>query len=645
VSFVKLTFTPGINRDQTDYSGEGGWWACNRARFRSGFPESIGGWVKRTPTAFHGVSRGMHNWTTTFGDNLLAIGTNNKLYIEAGGLFYDITPLREGDPVLSTPVTDNSISTVLDSKLVTVALSGPHEVVVANSFVTVSGVVGPIGGIPDTELNGNHQIIDILSPTAFTYYVDTPATATAGPAGGVAITLSFEIEPGLSTGLSGYGWGVGPWGRNSWGLGANKPVQIAQRDWFYDNIDDDLVANIRNGPIYYWTRGPSVDPQPSLHERAVLLKDLAAADGFDPNAVPGKVMQISMSQQDRHLIAFGATPFGFPDSAFDPLLIRWADQDNWTQWTPTPLNSAGFIKVSRGSRIIRALPTRQEYLVWTDAKLYALQFLGTTDVFGLQEYAETISIMSPRSVITASNVTYWMGQDKFYAYTGRVETLPCTLRDHVFNNINRGETDNVVCGLNEQWNEVWWFYPSALAQFNDSYVIYNYAEQVWYYGDIDRTAWLDSPMRDVPQATRITGDPLTPEQPTLMSYLMNHETGTDDDQLPLNSYIETNDFDLGDGDNFMLTRRLLPDVSFDGSLINDPEVQMQVRPRNFPGQNPFPDIEDTQTIASMNITNYTEQVFIRARARQMAYRLMSNKLGVSWQLGNCRLDVRPDGRR
>ena len=644
MAFLKLTFRPGINRDQSDYSGEGGWWACDRARFRSGFPESIGGWVKSSPFPFHGVTRGFHNWITTFHDNLLAVGTNNKLYIEAGANWFDITPLRFSNPTITTPSTSNSLSTVLGVNKVTVTLPVAHGALV-NSFVTVSGAVA-VGGIPASEINGNHQITTIDSATKFTFFVTTPATATVAAGGGATITLSFEIEPGLPVSSGGYGWGVGPWGRNAWGTGADTPISVPQRDWWYDNIDNDLVANIRNGPIYYWTRGTDLDPMTSLGTRAVTLKSMAAADGFDPVAVPSKAMQVIMSQQDRHLLAFGATPYDDDNPAlFDPLLIRWADQDNWTEWTPTQFNSAGFIRVSRGSRIIRALPVRQEFLVFTDAKLFALQFLGTTDVFGLQEYAETISLISPRAVITAAAVTYWMGDDQFYAYTGRVESLPCTLRDHVFNNINRGGLDNVVCGTNEQWHEIWWHYPSALATFNDSYVIYNYAEQVWYYGTMNRTAWLDSPLREHPQAARILTEAPTPEFPTLRSYLLNHEVGTDAEDAPLNSYIQSNQFDLGDGDNFMLTRRIIPDVNFGGSTINDPEVQMQIRPQNFPGSVPFPDVEDTATVASLNITNYTEQMFMRARSRQMAFKLSSNKLGVSWQLGTSRLDVRQDGKR
>jgi hypothetical protein len=357
-------------------------------------------------------------------------------------------------------------------------------------------------------------------------------------------------------------------------------------------------------------------------------------------------MQLLVSQQDKHLLAFGAVPFGStnPDD-FDPLLIRWADQDTPGDWTPTQTNTAGDLRISRGSRIVRALPTRQEILVWSDTNLYTLQFLGTTDVFGLQEYADNISIMSPRAMASASNITYWMGQDKFYAYTGRVETLPCTLRDHVFNNFNYGQAEQTVCGTNEQWNEVWWFYPSGTADYNDSYVVYNHLERIWYYGTMERTAWLDTPLRDLPTAANTPVNSNTDPISTGAGYLYDHEVTVDADGEPMVSYIQSNDFDLEDGDKFMLTRRILPDIDFNGSTVETPEVSLQVRPRNFPGSAFRSDPADSQRVIESSVGVYTDQVFVRARARQMALKIMSSTLGANWQLGAPRLDVRPDGTR
>jgi hypothetical protein len=646
MAFIKLQFKPGVNRDQTDYSNEGGWYECDKIRFRSGYPEKLGGWVKATPTPFAGVCRQMWNWITTFSDDLLALGTNEKAYIEVAGNYYDITPLRTANPTMGSPATDNCVNTTNGSTTITINLASAHDAV-TGSYVQISGVTGPtIGGIPVSEINGNHQIT-VIDADSFSFVVDTPATSTVSNAGGTAITIGYEVEPGNAITIAGLGWGAGTWGRSSWGLGATgSPIFLPQRDWWFDNFDNDLVMNIRNGEGYWWARGSTADPATALGTKAIRLTTYASNEGYDPNAVPIEIMQLLVSQQDKHLIAFGAVPFGSTSAAdFDPLLIRWADQDTPGDWTPTQTNTAGDLRVSRGSKIVRALPTRQEILVWTDTNLYTLQFLGTTDVFGLQEYADNISVASPRAMASASNITYWMGQDKFYAYTGRVETLPCTLRNHVFNNINLNQSDQIVCGTNEQWNEIWWFYPTADSDYNNAYVVYNHLERIWYYGTIDRTAWLDTPLRQNPQAanTSITVDGNTVT--TGNGFLYNHENGLNDDDLPMDSYIQSSDFDLDDGDNFMLTRRILPDIGFAGSTAAAPEVTLQVRPRNFPGSPVSADPADTQRVIETSVGAYTDQVFLRARARQMALKIRSQNLDVQWQLGAPRLDVRPDGRR
>lgn len=633
--FVKLQFRPGVNRDQTSYSNEGGWYACNKIRFRSGFPEKVGGWTKATPTAFVGVCRQLYNWTTTFSDNLLALGTNVKVYIETAGYFNDITPLRTVDPTLSAPDTNNCIATTNGSTTVIANLAAPHGAE-TGSYVTISGVTGTIGGVPNSEINANHKIT-VIDADSFSFTVSTAATSTVASGGGAVIVIDFELAPGFAISTIGYGWGAGAWGEGAWGLGSTAPVVFPQRDWWFDNFDNDLVMNYRNGEAYWWARGASATPTTALATRAILLSQYADDEGYDPTDVPVRIMQIMVSQNDKHLIAFGCVPYGSTDpNDFDPLLIRWADQDTPGQWESTPTNTAGFLRVSRGSSIVRALPTRQEILVWTDTHLYALQFLGTTDVFGLQEYADNISIASPRAAITAANVTYWMGQDKFYIYTGRVETLPCTLRNYVFEDINTDQHEQVICGTNEAWSEVWWFYPSANSNWNDRYVVFNYLERIWYYGTMDRTAWLDTPLRHNPQAA-------SSDTAAISGYLYQHEDGVDADGAPLEAYIESSDFDLGDGDKFMLTRRVIPDVSFSGSTADEPEVTMQLRPRNFPGSAYRGDTQDTRRVIESSVDEYTEQVFIRARARQMAFKIMSSDLGVSWQIGSPRVDVREDG--
>ena len=624
---VKIQLKPGINRDQTNYSGEGGWWDGDKIRFFSGFPQKIGGWTQYTPNLFSGVCRQMWNWVTSYQDNLLALGTNNALFVEAGGIIFDITPILD---TFDTPDTDNCIDVTDGSNLVEFNILG-HGAEVGSS-VTVSGVVGPIGGIPQSEFNSTFTVVEVVSVNAFKVQVTTAATSTVSAAGGTAITVVVRIPPGNAIPTEGYGWGTGPWGDGAWGVQSSVPIFLPQRDWWLDNFDNDLVACIRNGPIYYWERGALLTP--AFTTPAVLLSSMMGASD-----VPDQAMQILVSQNDKHLLAFGCTPFGGGNA--DPLLIRWADQDNPTDWTPTPTNSAGFIRISRGSRIVRALPTRQEIIVWTESHLYALQFLGTTDVFGLQEYADNISIIGPRAVASASNVTYWMGQEKFYAYSGRVETLPCTVRNYVFTDLNFNQTEQIVCGTNEGYNEVWWFYPSRNSNFNDRYVVYNHLEKIWYYGTIERTAWLDSALREYPQACEYPDNAGS-------SLIYNHEDGVDAAGAPLLSYIESNNVDLGDGDKFALTKRIIPDLNFLGSNLNTnptPEVKMAIKPRNFPGAQYEDQPADTQPVVETSFDRYTDQIFIRARARQMALKITSEQLGVQWQLGTPRIEMREDGKR
>jgi hypothetical protein len=390
--------------------------------------------------------------------------------------------------------------------------------------------------------------------------------------------------------------------------------------------------NIRNGAIYYWERGNDPNPNLALNTRAIYLSDLPGATD-----VPLQATQIIVSQNDKHLIALGSTAYASTD--FDPLLIRWANQDDPTNWTPEVTNSAGFIRVSRGSEIVCGIATRQEILVFTQATLNSLQFLGTTDVFGLQEMADNISIISPQAVQVVNNTVYWMGKDKFYVYTGRVDTLPTTLRNHVFNNINFNQVDQVISGTNEAWNEVWWMYPTADSNYNNAYVIYNFVEQAWYYGTINRTAWLDTPLRKYGQA--VETDPTN-----WTGIVYNQEQGTNDGVLPMESYIISSDFDIGDGNQFTLMNRIIPDVNFDGSTAEAPEVTMTIKPRNFPGSAYITNMGvESQRVISTTVNQYTPQVFIRARARQLGFEIRSTDLNVQWQLGAPRIDGRPDGKR
>jgi hypothetical protein len=649
----KIQFKPGVNRDQTNYSNEGGWYECDKIRFRSGYPQKIGGWLRYGTFLILGACRALFNWVTTFNDNLMALGTNKKVYIEVGRQLFDITPLRT-DGTFISPDTDNCFTVTFGSKvvLVTIVNHGANT----GDFVTFSGGVGTpdplyLGGIPLTEINTNHEIT-VLTDDTFTFTV--PTTSIFGSAwgvgtwgdgawgiggapntitgGGTAIIAEFEIPVGYPITTYGYGWGVGPWGTGAWGQSSGQPINLQQRNWFFQNFDNDLVMNIKNGPIYYWERGIYDNPNLALNTRAVRLDSLVGSSD-----VPLEATQIVISQNDKHLIALGATAYGSTD--FDPLLIRWATQNDPLNWTPEVTNSAGFIRVSRGSEIVCGVVTRQETLVFTQGTINSLQFLGTTDVFGLQELADNISIASSQATVVANNVVYWMGKDKFYTYSGRVDTLPCTLRNHVFSNINSNQLAQVIGGTNEGWNEIWWMYPTADSNYNNAYVIYNFLEQAWYYGTISRTAWLDTPLRTYGQAVET--------DPTNWTGVMyNQEQGANDGVLPMEAYITSSDFDIADGEQFTLMKRIIPDVDFNGSTAADPEVTMTIKPHNFPGA-PYQTNVGTvsQRVISTQVSQYTPQIFIRARARQLGFEIRSTDLDVQWQLGAPRIDGRPDGKR
>ena len=647
----KIQLRPGIVRDTSNYSNEGGWYECDKIRFFSGYPQKIGGWVKTAPSTFIGTCRQLWNWITSFTDNFLAVGTNKKVYIEVGSTYYDITPIRitlisggTSAPLPVTGSTDDCIETTLGST--TVIINVTDHGCEDGAYVTISGVTGDVGGVPDAQINKEHEIT-FIDTASFSITVTTAATSTVAAGGGSSISIACQINPGFARTTAGYGWGTGGWGSDGWGLSSSQPVYLPQRDWFFDNFDNDLVMNIRvevnaaakpiGGPIYYWERGSTVNPSTALGTRAVLLSSLTIS-GVAPSDVPTQANQILVSQNDKHLLAFGCQPYAGAADDYDPLLIRWASQDQPNDWTPRATNSAGFLRVSRGSKIVRAIPTRQEIVVLTDTHVYSLQFLGTTDVFGLQELADNVSVIGPRGAITANNVLYWMGKDKFYAYDGRVQPLPCTIREYIFKDINFNQSDQVICGTNEGFNEIWWFYPSQDSNWVNRYAIYNYLEGVWYYGNMNRTAWLDVASRDFPIAAQT-------EENAETGVLYTHEVSIDGDGAPISAFIQSSDFDIGDGDSFMLTKRIIPDVNFNQSTSNTPTVTLGVRARDFPGSSYTNNALNAKPVIESPVGVYTNQIFIRARGRQMAMRISSSDLGVQWQLGSPRIDARTDGKR
>ena len=641
----KLTFKPGVNRDQTNYASEGGWFETQWVRFRSGFPEKMGGWEPKNFTPYNGVARSLFSWSTTDGSVLLGIGTDTKMYVNAGTNIYDITPIRA---TFISPATNNCISTTLGSNVITVTIAGYGGI--TGDFVTFSGVAGPIAGIPASEFNIEHQITYIDSNN-FSITVTTAATSTTTTQGGTAITAEFQINIGFTTSTAGYGWGTGTWSRSTWGSSSTVPIFFPARLIFQDKFNNDLIFNIRDSDIYYW------EYTTTFNTRAVLASSIPGAV-----AVPQQVGKILFAPSG-HLLAFSCTNYDAsepgPDylGSFDPLLIRWANVDadigpEPENWQPTLTNTAGFLRLSVGSRIVTAIRSKQEILVWTDVSLSSLQFLGTSEVFGLQEVSSATTIFGVNTVIGANNVVYWMGNDKFYIYSGRVDTLPCTLRQYVFTNINRQEQALFFAGQNAEFNEIIWFYCTANSNEIDRYVVYNYAENIWYFGDLERTAWIDTGVIDFPVAAK-------------GGYVYLHELGNNDGQpagappLPIPAYIQSADIDIEDGDKYMLIRRIIPDVNFTNSEVTNPvtgapivpEVLMTVGVRNFPGAASSIINAEGETTAkdvvtsTATINQYTNQVFIRARGRQMNFKISSDNVGTQWQLGMPRVDARPDGLR
>ena len=721
----KLQFRPGVNREGTTLSNEGGWFDCDKIRFRSGYPEKIGGWVRDTGAAqatlqpptgsYWGVARSMWNWITLGGQNLLAVGTNLKYYIQNGpnGLFYDITPIRATHTGITSAFTTTNTST-------TVTVNDPGHGASNHDFVTISGVSGAVNGIPAAALNKEFQIT-YLNSNQYNIVVSSPATSS-GAAG--TATFTYQINTGLDVYTYATGWGAGTWGGvvtgsqtttlnttvnssatsivltsatgfsstgtividsesitysgistntltgctrgangstaaahtagatvtqvttsfSGWGTSATSGAVGQQlRLWSESNYGQDLIFNPRGGAMYYWTVNANVN----TFDRGVVMAAGATINGATMDSTtPSIVNSVLVSDSSRFVIAFGANdPSGSLFSATqDPLLIRWSDQEQFYTWTPQTTNQAGDYRLSNGSQIISALQTRQEILVFTDAAVYSMQYLGPPYVWGFQIMGANISIAGPNTVATANNVTYWMGADKFYMYSGRVETLPCALRQYIFDDINMDQSYQFFAGTNEGFNEVWWFYCSANSTVVDKYVIFNHLERTWYYGTMGRTAWLDSPLRAEPMATPYAGQ------------LVYQETGNDDGTTTppsaIVSYVQSSDFDIGDGHNFGLATRIIPDVTFDGSDSASPSLTFTVRPRQNPGADygssdapTVTSLNNYSNVRSYNVQQFTEYVYVRVRGRQMAFRVGSADLGVSWQLGTPRIDIRPDGRR
>ena len=611
----KLQLKPGVNRENTRYTNEGGWYSCDKVRFRQGTPEKIGGWQRISTNTYNGVCRALWQWATLNGVPYLGVGTNTKYYIAYGGAYYDITP------VVSTVTLTNPFTTVSGSATVTVTAVAHGAT--TGTFVTFSGATA-VGGL---TLNGEYQITVL---TVDSYTITAASNASSPATGGGTVTAAYQVSAGTEIAVSLSGWGAGPWGFGAWGIGSSGSASI--RIWNHQNFGQDLIYGPKGGAMYYW------DATTGLNSRGVALTSLSGASD-----VPTVQTLFMVSDASRFTIAFGCNDYGETD--IDPMLIRWSDQESAVNWTPAATNQAGSLRLSHGSKIEATLQTRQEILVWTDTSLYGIQYLGAPIVWGSQLLTDNISIISDRAMSLAAGVTYWMGEDKFYIYDGRVNTLNCDLRQYVFSDINLDQYVQVCSGTNEQFNEVWWFYCSASSTAIDRYVVYNYLEKVWYYGNLGRTAWVD---------IGVTSN--FPIAATYVNNLVQHETGNDDNTtastLPIEAYITSSEFDIDDGDRFGFVWRVLPDVTFRGSNAASPSATLTLLPLQNSGSgynNPTSlggsDNGVVTRTATVPIEAFTGQVNIRVRGRQMSIKMASNAVGVQWQMGAPRLDIRPDGRK
>jgi hypothetical protein len=723
----KILFRPGVNRENTRYASEalgsvnaatevvGGWYESEKVRFRSGTPEKIGGWQRISASTFLGVCRSLWNWVTLGNLNLVGVGTNLKFYIEKGGAYNDITPLRsytEAPVTLTNPFDTVSGSAVINvndtahglttgdiatfSGAVAVGgipadlLNTNHEVTVVGAddytitvfttatstvtggggtvsatytkfnvsltnpftatlgssvitvadtahgcvtgdFVTFSGATGLGGNITAGVLNQEYQV-SVISANSYTITVGAVANATdvSGSPGGGTVSAAYQINVGFSYQIPLTGWGAGPWGSGVWGTGAASNASL--RLWSQSNFGEDLIFAPRDGGIYYW------DATDGVTSRGVPLQYLSGA-----SSVPTVQKFTFVSDISRFVFAFGCNDYG--STTQNPMLIRWSDQESAVNWTPAATNQAGSVQFSHGSELVSCLQTRQEIVVWSDSAIYSLQYVGAPAVWKSELLGDNISIASPNGAAIASGVVYWMGVDKFYKYDGRVQTLRCDLRQYIFSDISTSQYQQVFAGTNEGFNEVWWFYCSADSVVVDKYVIYNYAEDIWYYGTMGRTAWLDSGLRDYPLAA------------TYSYNLVNHEQGNDNneaaDPVAISASIGSSEFDIDDGHNFGFIWRVIPDLTFRGSTgTQTPQCTMTLLPMRNSGSG-FNDPLSTdgtssatiQRIATAPIEEFTGQVYIRVRGRQIIFKVESERLGTAWQLGAPRIDIKSDGRR
>jgi hypothetical protein len=706
---TKLQFKPGINREITKYSNEGGWVDCDKIRFRFGYPEKFGGWEKMSSNTYEGTARRLHNWLALDGSNFLGVGTHLKYYIEEGGTFNDVTPIRAS--------TTNSTTFAATNGSANITVTETNHGAAENDFVTFSNAVSLGGLVTASILNAEHQIVSVTNANTYVITVSVTANSSDTGNGGSATDAEYQITVGLDSQVGGTGWGAGLFGGTTagalttqlaealddsetaidvdsatgitagdtilieeelitvgtissntlgtgggpstrgasgttaathadntivqlavgnassdddftgWGIAAVSGTTREIRTWSHDNFGEDLLINPRDGAVYRW------DKTNGLSTRAVELSTISGAEN-----VPTIAKQVLVSDQG-HVFAFGANTYA--TTTQDPLLVRFSSFDNPLVYTVSATTSAGFLSIGSGSEFVQAVKTKREILVFTDISLHTLRYLGAPLYYGIEQIASNITIMGPHAAVATQDFVFWMGKDNFYVYAGGTQTLPCTVKDKVFLDFNSQQADKVVAGINSEYTEVIWFYPSETNSLNnggtgdiDKYVVYNYGQKIWYFGTLSRTAWLDRGIRTFPIAAS-------------SSYLFNHETGYDDDGSAMTSFIESAPMDIGDGDKFSLIQKVIPDLTFEGSVNQStPAANFTIKARNEPGEDYGNTSSGTATrTATSPVELFTNQIDLRARGRSFALRVDSSATGMKWKLGTPRVNIRPDGRR
>ena len=612
----KVQFNPGVDKEGTEYTADAGWFDSDKIRFRKGRPEKIGGWQKYITDAFLGIARSLHSWSSLESIKYIGVGTNLKFYVAEGASFNDVTPIRS-----TTSAGDVTFAATNGSSTITVSDTAHGAVV--NDFVTFSDAATLGGNITATVLNQEYQIASVPNTSSYTIVAkdtsgsEVTANSSDTGNGGSSTVGAYQINTGLNAFVSGTGWGAGAWGSATWGSATSVSAAGQLRLFSQDNFGEDLIFNPRGGGIYYW------DESSGTGNRAINATALAGASN-----VPTVALQVMVSDIDQHVIAFGTNPIG--SSNIDPLFVRFSDQENAADWTPTATNTAGGVRINSGSEIIGAVQARQEILIWTDVSLHSMRFVGSPFIFEFTRLSTDVSMISPNAAVNARGAVYFMDRGNFYVHNGSVQPLPCSVKEHVFSNLNQDQAFKVFAAENNAFNEVIWFYPIGTGNTEVSnYVSYNYAENLWAVGTLARGTWIGYGGRKKPLATTaIDGG---------SNYLYEHEVGFDDDDQPMTAFIESGDLELGDGEYFMYMSRILPDFTFSGNS-SDASADIVVKGSNFP-------LESSTTISTSTVTPSSTQSFIRNRARHAVVRIESSGSGYGWRLGTLRFDMRQDGRR